>query len=84
VLAKGRIPDSGARKKLSGFSIRNLVKLVNLAPQEKKEEEKESEEEEDDEVEEVDEEVELLLPPSPVNAKENIRQKLLTEMPEER
>jgi hypothetical protein len=30
----GRIPDGGASKKLAGFFIRNLVKLMNLAPAE--------------------------------------------------
>jgi hypothetical protein len=28
----GRIPDSSASKKLSGFFIWNLAKLMNLAP----------------------------------------------------
>jgi hypothetical protein len=28
--ARGKIPDRGASKKLAGFCIRNLVKLVNL------------------------------------------------------
>jgi hypothetical protein len=28
----GRIPDSGASKKLAGLFINNLVRLVNLAP----------------------------------------------------
>jgi hypothetical protein len=30
--ARGRISDSGATKKLAGFFIRNLVKLLNLDP----------------------------------------------------
>jgi hypothetical protein len=30
--ASGRIPDSGGSKKLAGFFIKNLVKLVKLVP----------------------------------------------------
>jgi hypothetical protein len=30
--SKGKIPDSGASKKLAGLFIRNFVKLINLVP----------------------------------------------------
>jgi hypothetical protein len=32
ILQRGKISDGGASKKIAGLFIRNLVKLVNLAP----------------------------------------------------
>lgn len=88
----GVVEQNGAKRKLSeeegervdaGAGGKKGEPNKKAAKVDEKENEKPEDKGGDDEDEEEDEETEDLLPPSPLDPKENIRQKLLVDMPED-
>jgi len=88
----GVVEQNGAKRKLSeeegervdaGAGGKKGEPNKKAAKVDEKENEKPEDKGGDDEAEEEDEETEDLLPPSPLDPKENIRQKLLVDMPED-